>query len=176
MAGKLAATASMESRAVALLASGIAASKVAEALGVSASRISQLMEDQSFKEALASARFESLNRHNVADARLDSLESRIVEKIEDVIDMVHNPMQLTRMFSAVNMAKRRGTSSLADLPDSGAIVQLNMPTRIVNNFQLNISNQVIKAGGEDLLTMQPHKVQDMLARAKEISNDTSTTS
>lgn len=162
MTGKTVSVSSMETRAIALLTAGIPAGKVAEALGVTPARISQLMEEQSFKEALAEAKFSHLNRYNEADANLDSLESKVVKKLDSVMELVHNPMQLTRIFSAVNAAKRRGASNLAELPDTGAIVQLNLPTKIVNNFQVNINNQVIKVGNEDLITIQPHALDNLL--------------
>lgn len=162
MTGKSVSVSSMETRAIALLTAGIPTGKVAEALGVSSARISQLMEEQSFKEALAESKFAHLNRHNEADAKLDTLEAKVVEKLEAVVELVHNPMQLTRVFSALNAAKRRGSSSLADLPDAGAIVQLSMPTKIVNNFQVNINNQVVKVGSEDLITMQPRALNSLL--------------
>lgn len=163
MTGKSVSVSSMETRAIALLTAGVPTGKVAEALGVTPARVSQMMEEQSFKEQLAESKFAHLNRHNEADAKLDSLEAKVVEKLEAVVELVHNPMQLTRVFSALNAAKRRGASNLADLPDAGAIVQLNMPTKVVNNFQVNINNQVVRVGGEDLITMQPHALDKLLA-------------
>lgn len=165
MTGKSATVSSMESRAIALLTANIPAVKVAEALNVTPARISQMLESQEFKEALAEARFAHLNRHNEADAKLDQLESTCVEKLSNVLELVHNPMQLTKIFTALNGAKRRGVSTLADTPDSSTIVSLTMPTKVVNNFQVNINNQVVRVGNEDLVTIQHQALQKLALAA-----------
>lgn len=164
MTGKTAITSSLEDRAIALLASGINATRAAEALGVSVSRISQLMEETNFKEQLAEAKFAHLNRHNEADKKLDDLEATLVNKLADSVQLIaFDPMKLARVFQVVNSAKRRGTAALGDLPEHASIVNLNMPTKILNNtFVTNINNQVIQAGGEDLVTLQPHRMEELV--------------
>lgn len=163
MTGKSAAVSSMESRAIALLTANIPMGKVAEALNVTPARISQMLESQAFKEALAEARFKHLNRYNEADANLDKLESDCVKQLSSVLELVHNPMQLTKIFTVLNGAKRRGVSTIADTPDSSSVVTLTMPTKVINNFQVNINNQVVRAGNEDLVTIQSQALQKLAA-------------
>lgn len=152
----------LEDKALQLLTAGLATNKVAEALGVTPARISQLMENQAFKERLAEEKFSTLVKYNKADTALDSLEQRVLGKLDETIDMVFDPMKLAKVFQVLNGAKRRGTSILTDLPDQGSVVPLTLPQQVANTFVLNINNQVVKAGGEELITMQPNALKELL--------------
>lgn len=162
MSGKTEIVNQLESRAIKLLAAGLSAAKVAESLGVDSSRISQLLDNEEFKTALADEKFSLLNRHNEADEKLNVLEDKVRDRLEQTVDMIFDPMKLTRIFQVVNAAKRRGMELAGDGFSNSPVVNLNIPQRIVNNFVVNSNNQVIQAGGEDLITIQPHRVQEMI--------------
>lgn len=162
MSGKTEIVNQLESRAIKLLAAGLSAAKVAESLGVDSSRISQLLDQEEFKGQLADEKFSLLNRHNEADAKLDSLEDKVRDRLEQTVDMIYDPMKLTRIFQVVNAAKRRGMAVVGDGFSNSTVVSLTIPQRVVNNFVVNSNNQVIQAGGEDLITIQPHRVQEMI--------------
>ena len=162
MTGKTEVVNQLESRAIKLLAAGLSPSKVAESLGVEASRISQLLAEDAFKTQLADEKFTLLNRHNEADEKLNSLEDKVRDRLEQTVDMIFDPMKLTRIFQVVNAAKRRGMELAGDSFANSTVVSLTIPQRVVNNFVVNSNNQVIQAGGEDLITIQPHRVQEMI--------------
>ncbi len=162
MTGKTEIVNQLESRALKLLAAGLSANRVAESLGVDASRISQLLDNDEFKSALADEKFSLLNRHNEADEKLNALEDTVRDRLEQTVEMIFDPMKLTRIFQVVNAAKRRGMEVSGDVFGNSTVVNLNIPQRIVNNFVVNSNNQVIQAGGEDLITIQPHRVQEMI--------------
>lgn len=145
---------SIEDKALALLASGLPSVKVAEALGVDISRISQLVSDESFSSKLSEAKYDAIAKHNTADAELDEIESKIRSKMLDTLDSVYKPMELTRMLQVVNASKRRGSSTPASITEQQQILNLVMPTKIINNFVTNVQNQVVQAGTTELLTMQ----------------------
>lgn len=163
----------LEERAISLLASGLPASKVAEALGVTPARISQLGDSPEFKSTLAEKKFSAISKHNEADTKLDDLEAKVLGKLSDQVDlgMLMKPLELTRIFQVLNAAKRRGTDTLQGNPfEDGNVVQLTMPVKVTNNFVTNINNQVIKAGGEDLITMQPKALEDLLNESLRLPN------
>jgi len=162
MSGKTEVVNQLEFRAIKLLAAGLSAVKVAESLGVDSSRISQLLDNEEFKTSLADEKFSLLNRHNEADEKLNALEDKVRDRLEQTVDMIFDPMKLTRIFQVVNAAKRRGMELAGDGFSNSAVVNLSIPQRVVNNFVVNSNNQVIQAGGEDLITIQPHRVQEMI--------------
>ena len=146
-------TSSTEERALILLGSGIKAEAVANALGVTASRISQLLSQEQFAAAVENLRYENLQRHNERDDKYDKLEDKLIEKLDRALNLIAKPDTLIRALSAVNNAKRRGQSSPEHVANHTNIVQLVLPTVIKEVFATNIDNQVVKAGEQELLTL-----------------------
>ena len=143
-----------KSRALTLLSSGISASQVASALGVTNSALSQLLHEPVFAEELATARFSTLRKNNARDEDIDALEDSIIAGLKKTIPLVMRPMELARIFQIINSAKRRGVTAPQTISESAPVVKLSMPNVIVNKFTLNVHNQVISTGAQDLLTIQ----------------------
>lgn len=143
-----------EERALTLLGSGVTPEQVASALGVTVSRISQLLSDPEFTARVAELRFEALNKHNERDSRYDTMEDRLLTKLEDLLPLMMRPMEVLKSIQIINAAKRRGQSAPEQTINQQTVVSIVMPVSIVNKFVTNINNQVIKAGTQDLLTIQ----------------------
>lgn len=153
--GKLATglTSSIEERALQLLGSGIGAEATANALGVTPSRISQLLSEQEFSNRVATLRYENLQRHNLRDEAYDSIEDRLLEKLENALPLMLKPQEVLRAIHTVNNAKRRGQSSPDQVVNQKNIVNLVLPEVIAERFTVNINNQVTRAGEQELHTM-----------------------
>lgn len=161
---KTASTTALEERALELLASGIAATSVANILGVDDSRISQLISQEEFATSLMEKKFERQQRYNVLDDKLDSLELQVIERLEDTIDVIHKPLELARMLQVLNTAKRRGTTAPTNVDnEKRTVVNLTMPVQIVNKFQVNAQNQVVRTEGQDLVTIQSNALEGLAA-------------
>lgn len=156
----------IEDRAATLLGSGIAPGTVAASLGITPSRVSQLLSDDIFAARVAELRYKNLARHNERDDRTDSLEDKVLEQLEDALPMVHRPMELVRIFQTLNGAKRRGQSTPDSIIEKQSIVQLVVPMQIINKFQTNIQGQVVTVGEQDLLTIQSGAL-DLLVKEKQ---------
>lgn len=157
-----------EDRALSLLGSGIPPENVASALGVTAGRISQLLADETFADQVATLRYENLQKHNTRDATYDTLEDTLITKLQKQIPMMIRPMDTVRALQAVNGAKRRGQSAPEQVTNQQNIVALVLPTVIAQRFTTNITNQVIKAGDQELVTMQ---ASNLLAKAEAREKD-----
>src|SRR3972149_77267 len=149
---------STESRALSLLGQGIGPEMVASAIGVSVSRISQLLSESEFSKEVLELRYQNLSRHNLRDSKADEIEDVLLEKIKDLIPFMMKPLEVIRAYSLVNGAKRRGSSTPDSIISKQQIVNLVMPTQIINAYsssysctQTNIHNQVIKAGDQELI-------------------------
>lgn len=161
-----------EERALALLGQGISPEIVASAIGVSASRISQLCSEPSFAARVAELRFSNLQRHNERDSSYDSLEDDLIEKMKHMLPFMIKPMEVLRAIQVINAAKRRGSSSGEAITQTATVVQLVMPSTVLqqftkNDISVNINNQVVKVGDKDLVTMQSARLDHMLAGMKE---------
>ncbi len=144
---------SIEERALSLLGAGVDQESVASAVGVTPSRISQLLAGKDFADKVSKLRYDSLTQHNLRDSKYDSLEDRLLTKLNGSLGLLVKPLDIVKVMTVVNSAKRRGHTSTHQITNTQNIVTLVMPTKIVQKFSVNINNQVITAGDQDLLTM-----------------------
>ena len=162
------ATTSTEDRALQLLGSGVIPEQVAAALGVTVSRISQLLSDPEFTAQVAELRFDNLQEHNNRDSRYNKMEDSLLEKLEDLIPLMMRPMEVLKAIQVINAAKRRGAAAPDHITSQSTVVNLNMPIQIIQKFSTNIHNQVVTTGGQDLLTMQS---STLLSKLKGTTNE-----
>lgn len=158
-------TTSVDERALKLLGSGIGPENVAAALGVSPSRISQLLSSEEFASKVADLRFQSLSKHNERDSELDTLEDTLIEKIKDLLPFMIRPMEVIKAWQMINSGKRRGTSTPEHITNQQTIINLVIPTKVVQRFTTNINNQVIVAGEQKLNTVQSGTLMDRIKEA-----------
>lgn len=144
---------SLETRALSLLGSGCNSESVAAALGVHPSRISQLLASGSFSKAVSELRYRSLQKHNSRDNAYDSLEDKLLLKMEKAMPLLIKPESILKAINIVNQAKRRGSSAPEQLTTQQNIVTLILPQVITNKFTVNIHNQVTRAGDQELMTI-----------------------
>jgi hypothetical protein len=147
-------SAGKEEKALALLGQGLSAEVVASAIGVSASRISQLLSREDFSGKVSELRYEALQSHNVRDGKYDSLEDKLLKKLEGSLPLLMKPVDIMRALKLANEAKRRGAAAPVNAQENTTIVQLVLPKQITQQFALNIDNQVVAAGEQSLVTMQ----------------------
>lgn len=163
---------SQEARALELLSAGIESVQVASALGISESRLSQMLADEEFAKKLADAKFKALAKHNATDNEYDDLEKKLIEQLKRALPLVMDPLKITRILQVINAAKRRGISSSDAIVRTKPIIRLSMPVAIVQRFQLNAASQVIEAGvnvdsgkensSQTLVTLQSQNVANLL--------------
>lgn len=156
-----------ESRALSLLGSGIPAENVASALGVTPGRISQLLSNEIFADQVATLRYENLQKHNTRDSSYDTIEDKLLEKLERQMPLIMRPSETIKALQVVNGAKRRGQSAPEQIVNQQSIVALVLPKVIVQKFTTNVVNQVVKAGEQDLVTMPAGNLLDMTEKRLE---------
>ena len=149
---------SLRTKAIALLGSGVKSSQVAMALGVSPSRISQLLAESEVAEEVSALRYADLSAHSERDAAYDALESTLQSKLKSAIPLMFKPAEITRALQMVNTARRSNTINADPEVQAGTITQLILPVEILQKFTMNVNNQIISAQtGDDtqnLVTMQ----------------------
>ncbi len=151
-----------DSKVLTLLGQGFAPEMVATAVGVSPARISQLLSQDEFAQQVAELRYKQLAAHTERDSKYDTLEDQILNRLKTSLSMVFDPMKLAKLLQVVNSAKRRGAAAPEHLTTQQAVVQLNIPTAILQQFQVNINQQVVKAGEQDLITVQSANMTKLL--------------
>lgn len=157
---------SIEDRALHLLGAGVEQEAVASALGVTASRISQLLADDHFSSKVSELRYASLTEHNLRDGKYDKLEDRLLDKLDKALPLLVKPESILKAVTIVNGAKRRGHTTTNQVTNNQNIVNLILPSVITQKFTTNIDNQVIKAGNQDLLTMASGNLLEQVEKAE----------
>jgi len=162
------------SRALELLGMGVIATQVAAALGVDISRISQLLSEEAFAAKVAELRFSNLRKHTERDTKYDGLEDTLIEKLGDCLPLMHRPMEILKAIQVINSAKRRGASAPEHTTNQNQIIQLNVPSALIEKFRVNINNQVTIAGNQSLETIQPGSLLDMAKSSKNLQSNSLT--
>lgn len=158
------ATTNVQEKALKLLGAGVAAEQVASAIGVSPSYISQLLAEKHFADKVSDLRYAALQKHNTRDGKYDSLEDKLLDKLERAMPLMVRPDTIMKAMQVVNGAKRRGSSGPATVNNTQNIVNLMLPSVITQRFATDINNQVIKAGDQSLLTMPSSQLLKQLTR------------
>lgn len=166
-------TTSTTDRAATLLGQGLGPEMVAAALGVSPSRISQLLAQEEFAARVAELRYATLSKHNERDATYDSLEDALLSKLQNVLPFMVDPMKIVKAISVLNGAKRRGASNPEMIHGTKTVVTLVLPSQITQVFtqpQMNLQNQVVQVGSSELRTIPSSSIHNLMLTRKEHQN------
>jgi hypothetical protein len=159
-------------KAAGLLSKGVSPSQVALALGVTPAVISQYLADPGFSQRVAGARQAVLQSSIARDEKADSLESKLLDKIEMLVPASFKLGEVLNAYKVLNARKRFSDPSQAIDSGAGApMVTLNLPQTAVNVFvQKDLTGQIISVGSQTLVTMQSSNIDKMASTLKENKN------
>lgn len=140
-------------KVISLLGSGLSATVVANSVGCEVSYISQLMADQDFATQVAELRTKDLVKHKSLDDRYDDMESKLIDKLADLIPLITRPRDVLNALSSINSAKRKAGNSATAALDAGTVVRLALPQTVINNYTVNINGNMVKVGERNLTPM-----------------------
>lgn len=161
-----------QNKMLALLGQGFPPVVVASSLGCSESYVSQMLSEDWFARQVQELKFKTLQKHTVIDNKYDTLEERLLEKLERAIPLIVRPADITRTLQAINGAKRRGSGSQGQTTITQNIVQLTLPTALLQRFVSNQNNQIIEVqdgNGQQnpLVTTSSHSLERLSREARE---------
>lgn len=151
-----------EQRVVDLLGSGFSQQIVASTLGLSSSRISQIVARDEVKALVSAKRAAKLQEASDRDTLADEIEDKLLLKIHKSVDRVHDPMQMVKMYSVINGAKRRtsGSEHQGTAIANQTIVNLSLPAALVNKYTTDASSQVTHVGDKALMTLPSDQLKE----------------
>jgi hypothetical protein len=136
-----------------LLGSGLNPTVVSEAVGCSVSYISQLLAEENFAREVSELRTKDLIKYQEIDGKYDTLEEKLLKKLEDLMPFFTKPRDVIAALQMVNSAKRKSVGPGAKALESGAVVNLILPNVILNHYKVNIHGAMVEVGGRDLTPM-----------------------
>lgn len=161
----------MKDRILKLLSSGLPQAVVASSVGCTASYISQLMADKEFANAVAMARTTGLSAALDRDEKLDKLEDLVLDKMEQSLPYVTKPMELTRIYQTLNVAKRRAVPATGDLAATQQVISLTIPIQVVASFQLSQNKEIVEVDGRTLVSLSAKQLQEQLSQRNKYANN-----
>lgn len=135
-------TSPTEDRAKKLLGQGLSVSVVASTLGVTDARISQLMADSTFAAEVQKLRFESMQQSTEIDDQYNSIEDKLIKKLDKALPLIQKPKDILAAINTVNGAKRRGQASPDSTSLAAKVVNLQLPVAIQQQFITNVNKQI----------------------------------
>lgn len=107
------------------LAAGVAPSIAASATGCDPSYVSQLLENEQFKEELYKLSAKELEADLAHDSTIESVEAKALKAIEDKLPFVRSAAEAAKIFSILNNAKKRATVP-ANPMDAGGLSTVHL--------------------------------------------------
>lgn len=141
-----------------LLGAGLSNVVVASALGVSESLVSQWLSNDEFAQEVQKLKLANLTEATSRDRKWNTLEDTLLQKLEDLLPMLVNPMAVVQALKAVNGAVRRGSPKEMGVQAQSTHVHLHMPALLAAKFTVNPANQVVEVDGRSVATMPAHAV------------------
>jgi predicted transcriptional regulator len=148
---------------VELLGKGVRPIQVAVVLGVSPSLVSQVLAEPGVREGVSSALLEANLAQAVRDQKLNALEDKCIQAVEDSMKLysgVLKPTESLNMLKIVNGLVRRSPqlpAGLGSVEEAGSkTVVLQLPEHMHNSvvqIQVNTSNEIVEVNGREMRTM-----------------------
>jgi hypothetical protein len=151
----------MKDKIKALLGQGHSAELVSTIIGCDPSYISQLLENEDFRNEVSELRVKSLQAATDRDHKWDELEDKLLDKLKEAVDFVIKPREILQILAAANAAKRRGATAQEGITINNQVVNLLMPTKLTTVFSVNQNNQVIGVGDKSMLTLPSNKIEEL---------------
>jgi hypothetical protein len=150
-----------------LLGAGLQNVVVASAIGVSESQISQWLSEEQFREEVQKLRLQNLTSAAERDRKWNSLEDKLLERLDDILPTLVQPGVVIQALKAVNNAVRRAAPKDMGVTAQSTHLHLHMPALLAAKFVVNKDNQVVEVDGRSVATMPANAVVAKMNEAKE---------
>jgi hypothetical protein len=159
----------VQEKLLGFLAAGVSQSAAALACGISDGRVSQILEDPAFIQALADRSIQKLEAAIEHDDSIGALEKKSLAVLEAKLPFVRTAMEAAKIFQTLNNANRHAAPATNSRPESlGAQqVTLVLPKAAAVHIQMNSQNQVIEIAGRSMATL-PSKSLPALSEDRKI--------
>lgn len=154
-----------------LLGKNLPTSMVASAVGCDPSYVSQLLEDEDFKNEVLIARAGKAEEAIKRDGSWDDIEDLALERAKMVLPHVTRPADLIRIASIANAAKRRAAELSGGNENAAPVVQLVLPESSIIHFQMNAQSQVVEVEGQSMLPLSSKNLAAQMAARKQQRQD-----
>lgn len=149
------------------MGSGMKAEQSAEACGVTAGFVSQLWDESDFREQVELLRLKGVSDGIDIDNNYYQTEKLLAKRLHSMASTITDPDKMLRVLKYVNEAKKKvpiGNTDLHDESNPMKVVKLVLPPILQQTFILNPNKEVIEIDGQNLITMTPTGLKELVNR------------
>lgn len=160
-----------QDKIIEMLGSGVPATVVANAVGVTDGYISQLLAVPEIHARVVALRTERSAGRIEHDDTIIGAERRALELVKRNLDNGAlsglKPMEALKHFQVLNAARKSGDHAASGSGQpSGTVVNLHLPENAKVQFSMTVDKQVIEIDGRSMATMPASRVNQMLREKK----------
>jgi len=120
-------------KVAAMVSDNVPQKDIADVMGVSEGRITQLKDDEKFKEVLSQAQLAKLKQYEEMDDTWDAVELKAIKKLKVALNLFNDPEMALRIAAVANKAVRRSSSfNKPILPMNGGRVELTFSQNFID--------------------------------------------
>lgn len=147
-----------------LLAAGVTKTAAALAVGVDPSYLSQLLEEEPFRAAIAEKSAGRIQEDLAHDDTIESTEAQALKILAGKLPFVKSAGEAAKIFSILNKAEKRASPSHQSQDAAGMQqVSIVIPKAAKVNIQVNAQNQVIDVEGRSMTPLPSSALPKLLA-------------
>ena len=153
----------MEEKIIELLGAGVRPSVVAASVGCDPSYVSQMMEKEEVAARVQHLRAERAAEMVGKDNDINDIEQLALNRIKMLLPMQTNLALVTKVFSAMNGARKSTDMGLAQAgTQPGTIVSLQLPAAAEVFLRVTSDNQVVEIAGRSMVPLSSNQVAQKL--------------
>lgn len=152
----------LQGRIQKLLGQGLPTSVVASAVGCDPSYVSQLLENEEFKNTVLLTRATKAEGAVTRDGKWDKIEDMALEQAEKMLPLVTRPSDLVRLASMANSAKRRAAEYSGASETGAPVVNIILPAMAAVHFQINVNSQVVEIDGRSTAALPTKHLMEIV--------------
>jgi hypothetical protein len=149
-----------------LLGQGLPGTVVASAVGCDPSYVSQLMDQEEFRNDVLVAKATKAEAGVSRDNKWDQVEDMALDKAVAMLPLVSRPSDLIRIAQMANAAKRRTTEFANGSESASPTVNLILPPSANIVFQMNAQAQVVEVDGRSMTPLPTQHLAKMIAQRR----------
>lgn len=150
---------------ISYLGQGVSKTVTAEACGVSASYVSQLLEEEGVLKEIAVVRASKLQRDMEVDDSIATIEKDALAAVGKRLAYVKGPLEAARIFQILNASRRRSEASkLGDDAAESVSVTLVLPRAANVMIEVNTDQQVVAVNGMSIAPLPSKHLPGLAAR------------
>lgn len=156
-----------QGRLLELLGSGLSNEVVAKAVGCDSAVIRAKLADPVFAAQVSELRVLNLNAANARDRKLDGIEDKLIERMEEVVETgFYKPRDILTALHLVNNLKRRGVPATNAISAQTEIVEIQLPNVIYNQIIFTENKEVVEVNGQSMVTMPAGQLLRQLSNSR----------